>query len=233
MCPLTFNVFCGPRIHPREEEAMENLARYIIRASFSQERMTYIPDESKVIYRSKACPRPRSGNDKKDKKFDALEWLAAMCSHVPNKGEQMVRYVKSYLQDGLLLKKLLQEEVLNILAKNAKESLEVAKHLFKENISDLWVIVASYYSMYYYANAVLLKLGYKVGEKIAHKVTADAIIVYARGKLKESFDFERKKRHFIQYKTIDVEKHSKAKTSLDRAKEFMIEMEKLLAEEAK
>ena len=65
-----FNVFSGPRIHSREEEAMENLARYIIRASFSQERMTYIPGESKVIYRSK--------DDKKEKDFDALEWLAAM-----------------------------------------------------------------------------------------------------------------------------------------------------------
>ncbi len=32
---------------------MENLARYIIRASFSQDRMTYIPEESKVLYRSK------------------------------------------------------------------------------------------------------------------------------------------------------------------------------------
>ena len=39
-----FNVFSGPRIQPGEEEAMENLARYIIRASFSQERMTYVPD---------------------------------------------------------------------------------------------------------------------------------------------------------------------------------------------
>ncbi|MFH1480311.1 MAG: transposase [Pseudomonadota bacterium] len=28
--------------------------------------------------------------------FDALEWLAAMCSHVPNKGEQMVRYYGFY-----------------------------------------------------------------------------------------------------------------------------------------
>lgn len=45
-----FNVFCGPRIKPGEEEAMKNLARYIIRASFSQERMTYIPEESKVFY---------------------------------------------------------------------------------------------------------------------------------------------------------------------------------------
>jgi hypothetical protein len=48
-----FNVFCGPRIQPGEEEAMENLARYIIRASFSQERMTYFPEDSKFVYRSK------------------------------------------------------------------------------------------------------------------------------------------------------------------------------------
>ncbi|MGA3086356.1 MAG: hypothetical protein ABSE95_16425 [Thermodesulfobacteriota bacterium] len=32
---------------------MENLARFIIRASFSQERMTYLPEESQIIYRSK------------------------------------------------------------------------------------------------------------------------------------------------------------------------------------
>ncbi|MEW6667000.1 MAG: transposase [Thermodesulfobacteriota bacterium] len=83
-----FNVHCGPRIRPGEEKAMENIARYIIRASFSQERMTYLPDESQVLYRSK---------DGKDSKiFDALEWLAAMCSHVPNKGEQMVRYYGYY-----------------------------------------------------------------------------------------------------------------------------------------
>jgi len=83
-----FNVFCGSRIQPGDEKAMENLARYIIRASFSQERMTYIPEESQVIYRSK--------DGKEQKVFEALEWLAAMCSHVPNKGEQMVRYYGYY-----------------------------------------------------------------------------------------------------------------------------------------
>ena len=65
-----FNVFCGSRIQPGDETAMENLARYIIRASFSQERMTYIPEESEVIYRSK--------DGTEEKVFDALEWLAAM-----------------------------------------------------------------------------------------------------------------------------------------------------------
>ena len=67
---------------------MENLARYVVRASFSQERMTYIPEEAKVVY------RPKDG--KNEKTFDALEWLAAMCSHVPNKGEQVVRYYGYY-----------------------------------------------------------------------------------------------------------------------------------------
>ncbi len=67
---------------------MENLAPYIIRASFSQVRMTYFSEESKVIYQSK--------DGKEEKVFDALEWLAAMCSHVPNKGEQMVRYYGYY-----------------------------------------------------------------------------------------------------------------------------------------
>jgi hypothetical protein len=44
---------------------MENFARYIIRTSFSQEKMPYIPDESKVLYRSK--------DGKSRKSFDALE----------------------------------------------------------------------------------------------------------------------------------------------------------------
>jgi hypothetical protein len=83
-----FQVFVGSRILPREEEAMEKLARYIIRASFSQERMTYLPEESRVIYQSKDA--------QKEKVFDALEWLAAMSSHVPDKGEQMVRYYGYY-----------------------------------------------------------------------------------------------------------------------------------------
>ena len=83
-----FNVFSGPRIYPREETAMENLARYVIRASFSQERMSYVEEDAIVVYRSK--------DGAAQKVFDALEWLAAMCSHVPDKGEQMVRYYGYY-----------------------------------------------------------------------------------------------------------------------------------------
>jgi len=83
-----FNVFAGKRILPRQEKSMENLAGYIIRASFSQERMTYHREKGQVEYQSK--------DGSQVKTFDALEWLAAMCSHVPNKGEQMARYYGYY-----------------------------------------------------------------------------------------------------------------------------------------
>jgi len=61
-----FNVFAGPRILPRQEKSMENLARYIIRASFSQDRMTYHREKGQVECRSKDGSRI--------KVFDALEW---------------------------------------------------------------------------------------------------------------------------------------------------------------
>jgi hypothetical protein len=83
-----FHVFCGNRISPTDDTAMENLARYIIRASFSQERMQYLDQEGKVVYTSK--------DGRTNKSFPALEWLANLSSHIPNRGEQMVRYYGWY-----------------------------------------------------------------------------------------------------------------------------------------
>jgi len=79
-----FNVFCGPRILPREKKSLERLAAYLIRSSFCQERMKYLPDRARVQYRSK--------DGKEHKSYDALEWLAAMGTHVPARGQQSVRY---------------------------------------------------------------------------------------------------------------------------------------------
>ena len=57
--------------------------------------------------------------------------------------------------------------------------------LLSRTRASLWVIVISYYAMFYAANAVLLHLGYRTGEKIAHKVTSDALIVLVLEKLYE------------------------------------------------
>ncbi len=66
-------MYCGKTIWPRNEEGTEALARYIIRASLSQERMMYITaDDSadstaKVLYKSK--------DGKAIKTFAVLDWM--------------------------------------------------------------------------------------------------------------------------------------------------------------
>ena len=75
-----------------------NLARYIIRASFSRERMTYLLGKAsaKTGHRETGHVEYRSKDGSQTKVVDALEWSAAMCFYIPNKGEQMVRYYGDY-----------------------------------------------------------------------------------------------------------------------------------------
>ncbi|MFA5904505.1 MAG: transposase [Desulfobacula sp.] len=75
---------------PSGKTGLGNLARYIIRACFSQERMLYVPAENsadgvaKVIYTSK---------DRKSRKvFNALDWPARLTTYIPGRYEQTVRY---------------------------------------------------------------------------------------------------------------------------------------------
>ena len=56
--------------------------------------MTFIPVDNspdctaKVIYESK--------DGKTSKTFDALDWLAQLVTHIPNRAQQMVRYYGFY-----------------------------------------------------------------------------------------------------------------------------------------
>lgn len=165
--------------------------------------------------------------------------------------------VKQYLAEGLL-KKLKNKTAKEMYIENSDLSLETAQKLLSlETLRYkpyLWVIVSSYYAMYYIANAVLLNMGFKVGDKISHKVTSDALIVFARDKLKkefieeyenvkkdalelisyktdsiiESLNYERQKRSKFQYQMDSEAKRSKALTSLERAKQFIFELKKIL-----
>ncbi|MBI5881321.1 hypothetical protein HZB90_04280 [archaeon] len=162
--------------------------------------------------------------------------------------------MKAYLADGLITKQPFRQIVFDTYMRNHQESLDLAEHVHKNSLSNLWTIVISYYSMFYIANAVLYKKGFKVGTKLAHKITADALIELVRDKLKRSlledyenmkeeameiagtkadeiissFDREREKRSMFQYETTEEIKNSKAQTSFQRAKEFSLEMQKLL-----
>ena len=52
-----FNVYCGKAIWPHNEEGLENLARYIIRASFSQERPPWCDPSACRIFRLSIIPK--------------------------------------------------------------------------------------------------------------------------------------------------------------------------------
>ena len=106
--------------------------------------------------------------------------------------DEASRNVNRYIQDGLL--KVKNEEVkkfVDFFMSNADSSLETASLLFqvsddsrakdelkvrKDFESYLWVIVSSYYSMFYAATSLLASEGIKVAGEIVHKVTADALI---------------------------------------------------------
>ena len=165
--------------------------------------------------------------------------------------------MRQYLQDDLL-KKQVNSTAKMMYTENCEVSLQTAQKLLaletKEYNPSLWVIVASYYSMFYISNAVLLNLGYKVGDKVSHKVTADALIVFVRNKLQkklledyeetkedalelmsskadsllQSLEYEREKRSKFQYQMDEQAKRGKAVTSFERAKEFVFEMKRLL-----
>jgi uncharacterized protein (UPF0332 family) len=106
--------------------------------------------------------------------------------------QEAQRNVKQYVNDGLL--KLNDRDAprfVDFFMANAESSLRTASVL--QQISDeealkdtlkvgrdfesyLWVIVSSYYAMFYAATAILAKQGVKASGQIVHKVTADALI---------------------------------------------------------
>jgi len=146
---------------------------------------------------------------------------------------------RTYLAEGLIKKENFRKEIFETYMRNYRESIKLLNFIDKNKISSLWEIVVAYYSMFYIANAFLYKIGYKIGNRIVHKVTADALIVLARNKLRKSlienydtikeealelasakaddlvssFDKERIKRSIFQYGTHEEIKQSKAKTS--------------------
>jgi hypothetical protein len=102
---------------------MENLARYIMRASFSQERMKYLDQEGTVVY---------TGKDRKTNKvFPAMEWPAAMCTHISNRGEQMVGYYGNYsnVVDPLVCPKCQGTMRIISFIEDAQVIRDILKHL--------------------------------------------------------------------------------------------------------
>jgi len=68
-----FHVFCGNRISPADDTAMEHLARTLIRESLSQERMQHLDLEGKVAYASFPSSSNRLGMKKPPAELSAFD----------------------------------------------------------------------------------------------------------------------------------------------------------------
>ena len=157
---------------------------------------------------------------------------------------------RNYLRDNLIKEAKFEDIVYQTYFKNALESLKVADELFKNKTSSLWVVVSSYYSMFYIASAYVYKKGYKASGEIVHQIINEALIILARhdlekhfleeyeeekekalsasGNLLDKYESEKVKRARFQYETTEVIKEAKASTSLERAKNFVAVIRQLL-----
>lgn len=179
--------------------------------------------------------------------------------------------VKNYLREGIIKTKQ-KKEFTDFFLTNAEKSLNSANALFDISTDKdmqektgyinfdgfLWVVNASYYSMFYMARALLESEGIKISSDLSiHAVTFDAIITffYLNGKLQkrliedfaeakedaaellgkqkadqlvEDYFWEKGKRATFTYNTKEIVIKSKAKTSIERAKRFNEEIRKII-----
>ncbi len=83
-----FNIFCSRPTDPGNQNGLERLGQYIIRAPISQERMFYVPASEAADGLARVICQSKDGSSSKT--FLALDWLAQLASHIPGKGEQLV-----------------------------------------------------------------------------------------------------------------------------------------------
>lgn len=182
--------------------------------------------------------------------------------------------VKSYLDSGAVKTKQGKKYV-DFFLNNSNDSLDSASTLFDLSINKnllekigrknlngfLWVINASYYSMFYMARALIENEGIKINSDLSiHMVTFDVLVhfFYQNGKLQkkiiedyidakeevdellgkekadeliEGYFYEKSKRATFTYETGMYAIKSKAKTSLDRATKFNQELNRLIIKE--
>jgi len=197
--------------------------------------------------------------------------------------EEAARNVRQYIADGLLKTRDNESKKLaSFFMDQAERSLRTASLIFelstdsaaKETMrlerdfeSHLWVIVTSYYSMFYAALALLASQGIRAGRQIVHKVVADALIHFfisnkrlakmledyeeardaslelmGREELMKhlekradelivAYERERDKRSKFQYDIGEMARRSYAETSLQRARDLVSEVRKILSKQ--
>ena len=87
-----FSVFQGEPVPPDDHEARERLARYCVHPPIALDRLHYDRQTHRVTYDPKnhdGSARPASTASPP---CSALDFLAALCTHIPDAGQQLIRY---------------------------------------------------------------------------------------------------------------------------------------------
>ena len=97
-----FSVDNSVYLPPGDTAGLDRLAQYILRCPFSLARVVRLTDVGSVIYRAeqddcRQFPGPASGDLRGGPRrnfqvFSALNFLAEVTQHIPDKGEHLVRY---------------------------------------------------------------------------------------------------------------------------------------------
>jgi len=86
--PSGFSVFLGESIAPWNTESRLRLARYLLKAPVSLERMQYDRESCQVRYVSTRRPQERC--------LSGMDFLADLAAHIPDRGEHAVTYYGRY-----------------------------------------------------------------------------------------------------------------------------------------
>ena len=81
----------GSLVRTKTKPEAERVGKYMLRPVLALERLTFLEPEDKVGYRW-----GRDGPGQETEVMDYLEFIARVTSHIPDKGQVMVRYYGLY-----------------------------------------------------------------------------------------------------------------------------------------
>ncbi|MFQ5938373.1 MAG: transposase, partial [Acidiferrobacterales bacterium] len=87
-----FSVHNQVKVQARDTDARQRLARYMNRAPFSLDKMTYDANSATVIYRSKLHATLK----RNFQLMPGAQWLKLLLQHIPDRYEHLVRYYGYY-----------------------------------------------------------------------------------------------------------------------------------------
>ena len=81
-----------------DTSGLQRLAEYMVRCPFSLARIVRVTESGSVVYRAQKgdCRRFPTPASRNFQVFDALDFLAELTQHIPDKGEHLVRYFGWY-----------------------------------------------------------------------------------------------------------------------------------------